>query len=208
MITAATPDLPSKDIAALIWSTDPVLMDYMFGDPAVFEKVVAEEWSSAEGLLSHGQGMVATEGDQLLGLCVGHTEDEYETNFEASQHVQTRALSPDQGAHLQRALMWMNRLFPDPRAGSFYVLELAVAPDARGKGLGRALLQAAVRRARDRGCARLALDVAADNPVVAFYERIGLQIEIETRVPHLTRAFGVGPHLHMSAALHELEGLG
>lgn len=51
---------------------------------------------------------------------------------------------------------------------------LATAADARGRGVGGALLQAAARAARQRGCRALRLEVRVDNRVaVALYERVG-----------------------------------
>ncbi len=44
------------------------------------------------------------------------------------------------------------------------VHDLAVVPDARGRGVGRALLAAAEDRARARGCGKLTLEVLDDNP--------------------------------------------
>lgn len=49
---------------------------------------------------------------------------------------------------------------------------LATEPDARGRGVGRALLDAAIDAARDRGCHVLRLEVRTDNPAaIALYER-------------------------------------
>ena len=47
------------------------------------------------------------------------------------------------------------------------ILTLAVRPEARGKGLGRALLQAAINQARALGAATMFLEVGADNPACA-----------------------------------------
>ena len=41
--------------------------------------------------------------------------------------------------------------------------DLYVADEARGTGVGRALIEAAFERARGRGCKRIQLDVAEDN---------------------------------------------
>jgi ribosomal-protein-alanine N-acetyltransferase len=58
------------------------------------------------------------------------------------------------------------------------ILTLAVAPEARRAGLGRALLAAACAAARDAGAARLFLEVAATNQAArALYGAAGfLQI--------------------------------
>ena len=52
--------------------------------------------------------------------------------------------------------------------------DLYVADEARGTGLGRALLEAALARARERGCARVELDVNEKNePALALYRSAG-----------------------------------
>ncbi|UXY50646.1 GNAT family N-acetyltransferase/peptidase C39 family protein [Pseudomonas tohonis] len=51
---------------------------------------------------------------------------------------------------------------------------IAIAPGARGHGLGKALLAEAERRARDHDCAYLRLEVRPDNhPAIGLYERVG-----------------------------------
>ena len=59
-------------------------------------------------------------------------------------------------------------------AGEAEILTLAVAPGARGKGLGRALLQAAIGRAHAMGAQTMFLEVGADNPAaLALYAALG-----------------------------------
>jgi RimJ/RimL family protein N-acetyltransferase len=54
------------------------------------------------------------------------------------------------------------------------VLGTGVHPDWRGKGIGKALMSAALARARQVGLERIALDVFASNTrAIAFYERSG-----------------------------------
>ena len=62
------------------------------------------------------------------------------------------------------------------RAGSRVarLYSLAVAPNATGQGLGRALLKAAERQARARGAERLRLEVRADNQAaIHLYDQQG-----------------------------------
>ena len=59
-------------------------------------------------------------------------------------------------------------------AGEAEILTLAVTPAARGKGLGRRLLQAAIRRAHEMGASTMFLEVGVDNPAaMALYAGLG-----------------------------------
>ena len=52
--------------------------------------------------------------------------------------------------------------------------DLYVAEDARGSGLGKAMVEAAMERAAARGCRRIELDVDDENaPARALYEGLG-----------------------------------
>jgi GNAT superfamily N-acetyltransferase len=52
--------------------------------------------------------------------------------------------------------------------------DLFVRDAARGRGLGRALVEATIERARERGCKRIELDVDPDNPAaLGLYESAG-----------------------------------
>jgi ribosomal protein S18 acetylase RimI-like enzyme len=57
-----------------------------------------------------------------------------------------------------------------------WIEDLFIAPEARGSGLGRALVGAAFDRARERGCVRMELDVNEANPAaVGLYESLGFE---------------------------------
>lgn len=52
--------------------------------------------------------------------------------------------------------------------------DLSVLPSARGQGLGRQLLREVERQARERGCARLTLEVREDNArALGLYQEQG-----------------------------------
>jgi ribosomal protein S18 acetylase RimI-like enzyme len=58
--------------------------------------------------------------------------------------------------------------------GEAEILTLAVAPHARGKGLGRALLQSAIARAETQGAHAVFLEVGSDNPhALTLYAGLG-----------------------------------
>lgn len=61
------------------------------------------------------------------------------------------------------------------RAARLY--SLIVAPQARGRGIGAALLEHALLAAAARGCERLALEVRSDNAgAIALYRRHGFGV--------------------------------
>jgi ribosomal protein S18 acetylase RimI-like enzyme len=64
--------------------------------------------------------------------------------------------------------------------------QVAVAPDARGRGIGRLLVAESEAEARRRGAARMTLH--ARQSAVAFYERLGYRVEgepfAEVGLPH------------------------
>jgi ribosomal protein S18 acetylase RimI-like enzyme len=54
--------------------------------------------------------------------------------------------------------------------------DLFVEASARGSGLGRALVEATLERARERGCRRVELDVNTENPAaLALYRSLGFE---------------------------------
>ena len=63
-------------------------------------------------------------------------------------------------------------------ADDCWLEDMYVRDEARRSGLGRALVDAAVERARARGCRRMDLDVNEQNPrALAFYRSVGFSLE-------------------------------
>ena len=72
-------------------------------------------------------------------------------------------------------------------AGEAELLTIAVAPEARRRGLGRRLVARFLYQARLRGADRAFLEVAADNaPAVALYESAGFAPAGQRRGYYLT----------------------
>ncbi|MFC9974038.1 GNAT family N-acetyltransferase [Spirillospora sp. NPDC127200] len=73
------------------------------------------------------------------------------------------------------------------RGGAAVLGRLAVLPEARGTGLGAALVRAVEERAREAGLA--AVELHAQTPARAFYERLEYAAfgaeEMEAGIPHV-----------------------
>ena len=85
-------------------------------------------------------------------------------------------------------------------AGEAEVLTLAVRPAARRRGIGRALLEAALAARRSRPQTAMFLEVAADNPAaVALYEGAGFET-VGRRAGYYGRAERAARSTHSSCA--------
>jgi len=69
------------------------------------------------------------------------------------------------------------------RDDACWLISMWVAPRARGKGVGRALVDEVTRWARSARCERVLLDVVEDNrPAIALYETLGFRPTGESKV--------------------------
>lgn len=105
------------------------------------------------------------------------------------------------------AQRWLGlRVFAgEPAARSAHVGALAVAAEARGRGVGGTLLAEVEALARRRGRRRISLDVVDTNPRArSLYQRLGFEVIETLRLPWLFSPFGftgydrmvkdLGPH--------------
>ena len=84
--------------------------------------------------------------------------------------------SGDGGAALDPTLLGYAGLLAPKGSGQGDVQTIAVAPAARGLGLGRGLMHALITESRRRGVAELFLEVRADNPIArSLYRSLGFE---------------------------------
>lgn len=97
-------------------------------------------------------------------------------------------LAEEDGQAIGFALFFHNFSTFLGRAG-LYLEDLFVRPEARGKGIGKALITAVARLAVERGCGRLewaCLDWNA--PSIAFYRALGAEPQDDWTIYRLTGA--------------------
>jgi GNAT superfamily N-acetyltransferase len=93
-------------------------------------------------------------------------------------HAEYLLAAPDGGHGAAAVCQLRYRLSIWTGAEDCWLEDLFVSDRARRSGLGRALVGAALDRARERGCGRIELDVDDDNePAIALYEAMGLSLE-------------------------------
>jgi ribosomal protein S18 acetylase RimI-like enzyme len=96
----------------------------------------------------------------------------------------------------------------EAQGDDFYLSDIAVVPEARGKGIGKVLLRHVEKKALSRGFRRLALTVALDNDhAVRFYLRQGFEVTSEVTIPALQRSAGYPGFYRMVKLLPEHGGM-
>jgi GNAT superfamily N-acetyltransferase len=136
--------------AAHVWRAEPHEAEQVAALLVAFRDHIGNDWPSANSFLASVERLIDDPATEYL---LGAPRE----GDPAAGVVQLR----------YRWSVW--------RASEDCLLEdLFVAPDARGGGLGRALLQAAIKRARARGSRRIELDTAERNEAaVSLYRSFG-----------------------------------
>lgn len=196
-LVQAEPTHPPGPVADLIWTVDVPLMRFLFGTKELWRRVFAYDWTETKGIVCHNQSTLAMRGQEILGVLVSHTLTEFDENFIHTRKMQAQNEATEFRNHLGRGFDLMAQLFPHATEGSYFVFDLAVSQEARRTGIGRRLIDVAISKARDNNCQRICLDVAAENDAVRFYEDLGMQVAVETRIPDLDDKHGIGTHYHM-----------
>ena len=183
--------------APLMYDTDPHLFGHFFGgDQELALRYFAAQWRQERSLFSHRHCTVAVTRGTLLGIELGYDAKTQADVARDTGRYAAQILTPEQMAHLREAVSYVRYLVPPVPDDAYYVLHLASARDARGRGVGARLLAAAFDRARHNGYRVCQLDVASDNPAVRFYGRMGMETLSESRVLPL-QEHGIASHYRM-----------
>lgn len=188
--------------AALIRDTDRHIFDNLHGfDLDLSRRHLGAQWMAEGGIFSHTRGRAAMDGDQLLGLQIGYDLAGLMNALEPHGKICAEVMTPAQRQHHDSwwGTYGMFNILDIPEE-TYYLQNLAVDPDLRGRGIGAILLEDALETARSAGYARLHLDVYDGNPSVRLYQRMGLEVIVETVVKPL-EADGFPKHLRMEIGL-------
>jgi ribosomal protein S18 acetylase RimI-like enzyme len=166
LIRPAKPE-DAADIARLILLSAEQFLPAVFG-PQIrsgLERLAAR----GSTLFSFAYAVIADVDGRCAGMLLGYSGKEKAREDPATGLGLLRVLGFDMAKRLGR-LLRVQRLIGSIAAGEWYVSNVAVVPEMRGRGIGRALLAEAERRARRAYCARIVLDVETDHdPAISLY---------------------------------------
>lgn len=196
----------AQEIPGLIRATGPVSYDYQFGTDGLLERVVAASWARPDTLFAAANVTAVFDGGDLAGMEMGFEGPNFyrfKDNLAAlaGEMISSGIVAFEELSGLaERAEIasYLNAHVPE---GVYYIHALATPDRHRGRGVGSALLRAAIERARAAGYRELQLDVLADNPAVVFYQAHGLGILSEARSPYISENHSFPTELRMGVKL-------
>ena len=169
-----SPMLPERQsvqaVACLIYESAPVLFRLMFGVKSRAVSCLGALVIQAHNRFSHRYIRVAEENQQIVGMVVLIPASQLDDTIDP----QTLPLPQRLWLSLLQRLLLKHLLRHDYPAGSFYIGNLAVAPEFRNRGIGRQLLSQCIAEA---GPSDLFISVDVDNlRAQRLYESMGFQV--------------------------------
>ena len=150
---------------------------------------------------SHANITIATQYGAPVGLlnCFpGKRMGEiYQTHIQLVPSV----LDADATARLLRGLVAMGWLFPFVPGDALYVLNLVVSEKVRGAGIGAKLMGIAEEKAKRKGLKSIHLDTSTASNAIKFYQDLGYQSLVETRLCQLREGETLSSHYRMVKSL-------
>ena len=186
------PAAPEDATAAvpLIYSSGPAAFDFVFAtgegrDAPSFLQHCFIDGAGEFGWRNHWVGIA---NDRVVAVGAGYGVDtKWKFMLAAARQILSHYGLRRGSAVINRGLRVESVIRP-PEGDMHYLAHLAVVPELRGRGVGRALIDQLVGAAREAGRRRVALDVAASNPrAEALYRRAGFKV-ISERRSHLANA--------------------
>ncbi len=125
------------------------------------------------------------EYEKLAHLATGTLEQLREELFGATPVIE--AVIAWDGARAAGFALYFHNFSTFLARRGLYLEDLFVVPEARGRGIGRALMKHCARLAVERGCGRFEWAVLDWNrPAIEFYEAIGAQVLPDWQICRMT----------------------
>jgi ribosomal protein S18 acetylase RimI-like enzyme len=165
----------------LVYSAGPEGFEFVFtqGRKRALD-YLSYAFTQGAGMFGHRNHTVIEIDGRVVGIGAFYSGMEYQQLSQGTLRQVLRFYHFSCAGVLRRALQ-TTRWMPPPGRRTLYVANLGVSPDFRGRGLGARLLQEQMQHARRNHKAKLALDVAANNPrAQQLYEKLGLRVVRES----------------------------
>ena len=170
-------------VAPLVHEAGNPYLDWFFGD-AARTRATLEEWmgrASSEYCVDDMRGLFVD--GELSGAYGAFGPAELAVRRKADALTAFKEAGREGRIELAAKLEERRGLFPPVEDGQFYLSNIGVVADRRGRGVGRALLEAFLADGRERGFAAFRLDVHAGNAAaLRLYDTAGFRVVHEHTV--------------------------
>jgi len=185
-------------IADLIFNTDPSVFGCLVReDRKLFSRWITPLWQSAGCSYGFDCATVLMENSDLLGFELGFAGELHGLLEEKSAAKGLSVFNREQLVYLANCSRHLNYVVPFVPKSAYYVHLLSIRAERQGTGIGRRLLENAFEQASENGFKSVHLDVYEGNPAVGFYERMGMQKRLETRLPAFQDTARIPAHFRM-----------
>lgn len=201
-IRPATAD-DAHALAPLLFFTGPRIFHYLFfQDQARVLQMLAKLSAESNNEFSHTQSMVAEVDGEICGLMHGMDPPTFKRLDAHTLRAIIRAIGLFSTLVRLPKLLISQKLSPPMGADEYHIKQIAVDPNYRSLGIGKLLIEEALRIAGKRGLAKVMLDVEiANERGIRFYEREGFEKVLEVRTPKLERSHDFPGFLRMGKSV-------
>ena len=163
-------------VAPILYESSGGLYDRYAGSRALAERAIARALARA-GTSASGEVVYVAELDgRVAGAMAAMPYPDWTPRAHAFLRVTLRSIPPWRWPRAIAVYRASGRAGPEPPRSSFYVDSLATAEGFRRRGVGRALLEAADREARELDLRCVALDTWIDNHAArSLYAEAGFE---------------------------------
>lgn len=165
-------------VSMLIYETELELLQSLFGkNQKKAQKNIKKLIYTCKNSFSHDKIYVVTgENEDVLGILVSYLGDE----IKVSEDIKAFLKAMDIIEFLKLALVGLilyKLLLTDIKHDDYYLSNISVDKNHRGKGIGSFILEKSFELAREKNASRVILDVSFDNErALRLYERFGFKV--------------------------------
>lgn len=161
-------------VAELLYETDRTILNFFYGNKANASRILEKLIRLGENNLGHENIYVVTQDEVVTGVLL---------YFGGNHHKLGELKFLFKNLNLVDAIRFLlidlkdSLILSHLEKCDFYLAGVAVHEKFRGQGVGNFMLNQGINKARQKGCKRVVLDVALDNPgAKRLYERVGFKV--------------------------------
>ena len=172
----------TETITKLIYQTGTELYSYQFISKKNCSTAISQSWLLPHSLFEYQNATLAIKDDKLIGIEIGFRGEEFKSRRQA-MHPIWKKIPRDDLKVISKRSKECSYLTPFIPNNVYYVLTLSVLSGHQRRGVGRMLINSAIKKARKFGIHKIHLDVVSTYSAVRFYESMGFKCVVRSSAP-------------------------